>query len=129
MPPSDPKVPIEQQQIQDAGVLALLERQHSTKFAPGTKWEYSNSGYVVLGLIVEKVSAQSFPDFLRQRIAAGCRECGGFTKLALPHQLNCLFRCRKIRRQRRWRIGGRRSVNRQRNRVRAFVFASPCAPL
>ena len=70
MPPSDPHVPIEEQQIQDAGVLALLERQNSTKFPPATKWEYSNSGYVVLGLIVQKVSGQSFPDFLEHRIFA-----------------------------------------------------------
>jgi CubicO group peptidase (beta-lactamase class C family) len=68
MPPTDPKLPIEQQQIQDAAVLALLARQHSTKFPPGTKWEYSNSGYVVLGLIVGKVSLQPFPDFLHNRI-------------------------------------------------------------
>lgn len=66
----DPTLPVEQQQIQDAGVLALLERQNSTKFPPGTRWEYSNSGYVVLGLIVGKVSGQSFPDFLHHRIFA-----------------------------------------------------------
>ncbi len=55
-------------QIQDAEVLTLLETQNHGKFAPGTKWSYSNSGYVVLGLIVGKVSGEPFGDFLNQRI-------------------------------------------------------------
>ena len=37
-------------------------------FAPGTQWQYSNTGYVVAGLIVEKVSGQPLIDFLRARI-------------------------------------------------------------
>lgn len=55
-------------QILDAGVLKLLEQQSSGKFAPGSKWEYSNSGYVVLAMIVEKVSGKSFGQFLQERI-------------------------------------------------------------
>lgn len=55
-------------QIQDAEVLALLEKAPSPKFIPRTSWAYSNSGYVVLGLIVAKVSGQSYADFLRERI-------------------------------------------------------------
>jgi CubicO group peptidase (beta-lactamase class C family) len=62
MPPE--KVP----QILDAGVLKLLEQQSSGKFPPGSKWEYSNSGYAVLAMIVEKVSGQSFGEFLHERI-------------------------------------------------------------
>src|SRR5205085_6165396 len=58
----------ETQQITDAEVLALLKSTTRGKFAPGTSWSYSNSGYVVLGLVVAKVSGQSFPDFLQARI-------------------------------------------------------------
>jgi CubicO group peptidase (beta-lactamase class C family) len=55
-------------QIQDEEVLALLEKQTRGKFAPGTSWAYSNSGYVVLGLIVAKASGVSYPEFLKRRI-------------------------------------------------------------
>ena len=37
-------------------------------FAPGTQWQYSNTGYVVAGLIVEKVSGMPLLAFLRQNI-------------------------------------------------------------
>ncbi len=57
-----------EKQIQDAEVLQLLEKQSQGKFAPGTKWEYSNSGYVVLGSIVAKVSGGSFGEFVHESI-------------------------------------------------------------
>jgi CubicO group peptidase (beta-lactamase class C family) len=37
-------------------------------FQPGTKWSYSNSGYIVLGFIIEQVSGQSYEMFLREHI-------------------------------------------------------------
>jgi len=54
--------------IKDAGVLTLLRQQTATKFASGTSWEYSNSGYAVLAMIVEKVSDEEFGQFLQERI-------------------------------------------------------------
>ena len=55
-------------QIQDVEVLNLLEKETADKFAPGTEWSYSNSGYVVLGLVVAKISGMPFSEFLRERI-------------------------------------------------------------
>ncbi len=59
-----------EKQIQDAEVLQLLEKESKGKFTPGTKWDYSNSGYVVLGLIVAKISGKSYGEFLHERIFA-----------------------------------------------------------
>jgi CubicO group peptidase (beta-lactamase class C family) len=59
-----------EKQIQDNEVLELLKKEKSGKFAPGTSWSYSNSGYVVLGVIVAKVSGKSYGEFLHKRIFA-----------------------------------------------------------
>ena len=37
-------------------------------FPPGTKWSYSNTGYILLGMIIQKVSGMSYDDFLTKRI-------------------------------------------------------------
>src|SRR5215467_12619307 len=43
-------------------------RDKPLEFEPGTKWNYSNSGYILLGYLIEKVSGQSYIDFLQQNI-------------------------------------------------------------
>ena len=62
-----------ERQIQDDQVLRLLEKESKGKFEPGTSWSYSNSGYVVLGLIVAKVSGKPYGEFLRERIFAALK--------------------------------------------------------
>ena len=55
-------------QLDDRDVLALLASKDSVYFAPGAQYRYSNSGYVLLGLIVARISGMSLPAFLRTRI-------------------------------------------------------------
>ncbi|GAC1654445.1 MAG: serine hydrolase domain-containing protein [Vulcanimicrobiaceae bacterium] len=43
--------------------VALLDLH----FAPGTHWEYSNTNYFLLGMILERVSGMAYADFLRTR--------------------------------------------------------------
>ena len=52
----------------DVIVRFLCECGEEPVFAPGEKWEYSNTGYCLLAEIVEKVSGVKFEDFLRDNI-------------------------------------------------------------
>lgn len=38
------------------------------RFAPGTRWEYSNSGYFILGFIIETVSGKSYGEYIEENI-------------------------------------------------------------
>src|SRR5262249_933627 len=42
--------------------------KHPLKFEPGTKYEYTTSGYNLLGAAIEEVSGKSFGDYLRENI-------------------------------------------------------------
>lgn len=88
------------------------------EFQPGTQMKYSNSGYVLLGLLIEKLSGMSYAEFVRQRIfqplgmndtgydsdtaiiarrAAGYERRGGelrnaqFLDMSLPHAAGALY--------------------------------------
>lgn len=55
-------------QVTDSDVLAILMATDSTYFAPGSAFHYSNSGYAVLAMIVEKYAGVSFAQFLKENI-------------------------------------------------------------
>ncbi|MGE5564186.1 MAG: serine hydrolase domain-containing protein [Bacillota bacterium] len=61
---SDMTAPTTPQHIVDKWAKKPLD------FAPGTRWQYSNTGYVVAGMIVEKVAGEPLLAFLNQRIFA-----------------------------------------------------------
>jgi CubicO group peptidase (beta-lactamase class C family) len=48
--------------------LVARFRDKPLEFAPGEKWNYSNSGYVLLGYLIEKISGQSYEKFVQENI-------------------------------------------------------------
>ena len=54
--------------ITQGDVLDITSRQTSLNFNPGDEYLYSNTGYTLLGVIVERISGQSLRDFTEERI-------------------------------------------------------------
>jgi CubicO group peptidase (beta-lactamase class C family) len=76
--------------LHDADALALLETQDRSYFPPGTSYRYSNSGYVLLSLIVGRASGMDFASFLRERIFQPLGMCNTIAFVAgisqVPHR-------------------------------------------
>ena len=70
MPDPDDDKPVTDfsKQLRDIDVLHLLEKEARVYFAAGSNYRYSNGGYSMLALIVERASGQSFQSFLHDRI-------------------------------------------------------------
>lgn len=93
-------------------------RDKPLDFAPGEKWSYSNSGYVLLGYLIEKISGGSYETFVRENIFTplGMRDSGydsnaaviprraagysrdkdtlvnaGFVHMSVPHAAGALY--------------------------------------
>lgn len=62
-----------------ARIVALATR-HQPLFAPGARWSYSNTGYILLGLVVERATGTTLAEQLRRRIV----EPLGLTRTSLP---------------------------------------------
>jgi CubicO group peptidase (beta-lactamase class C family) len=74
--------------IRDLADYLPLFAADPLRFEPGTRREYSNGGYVVLGLIIEKVTGQSYFDYVREQIyrPAGMDDSGHFeTDIPVPN--------------------------------------------
>src|SRR5713226_8857715 len=54
----------------DADALALITRQKAVNFAPGSDWLYSNTGFFLLSVIVQRVSGKTLREFAGQNIFA-----------------------------------------------------------
>ncbi|RXR34801.1 class A beta-lactamase-related serine hydrolase [Flavobacterium piscinae] len=50
-------------------IISLLEKiKPKMEFEPNKKWDYSNTGYLLLGTIIERVSGKSFEEYLKEKI-------------------------------------------------------------
>ena len=45
-----------------------LYEKRGLQFEPGTRWEYSNYGFLLLGAVIEKVSGQTYYDYVREHV-------------------------------------------------------------
>lgn len=55
----DPRTPVE---------IVKMTQDQPLEFAPGEKWKYNNTGYVLLGHIIEKVSGESYEAYLKKNV-------------------------------------------------------------
>jgi CubicO group peptidase (beta-lactamase class C family) len=69
--------------------LVARFRDKPLEFEPGEKWNYSNSGYVLLGYLIEKISQQSYSQFVQENIFTplGMKDSGYDSNSAvIPHR-------------------------------------------
>ncbi len=67
-----------------------MSKDKPFEFTPGERWNYNNSGYVMLGAIIEKVSGQSYEQFIQTRIFGPLgmtHSCYGNTERVIPRRV------------------------------------------
>src|SRR6185503_18939787 len=65
--PQDYVMPMMLQPVTSAKILDMWARK-PLDFDPGTKWQYSNTNYVIAGVIIEKVSGKPLLQFLKEKV-------------------------------------------------------------
>jgi D-alanyl-D-alanine carboxypeptidase len=69
--------------------IVKLTQEKPLEFEPGEKFAYDNTGYVLLGYVIEKISGQKYADYLRDHIFSllGMRDTGYDTaQEVIPHR-------------------------------------------
>lgn len=58
----------EEKMLLDLEPIELINvfKNQPMEFAPGTKWNYNNSGYFLLGYIIEKISGKTYPQYVEE---------------------------------------------------------------
>ena len=71
--------------VENKDVLAWLETNPAPRFKPGEKWEYSNTAYIVLAQLTEKLSSKDFAEYAKEAVfdKAGMKNTN-FYSLAHP---------------------------------------------
>ncbi len=70
--------------------LVDLFKDKPMQFEPGSSWAYNNSGYILLGAIIEKLSGKAYGDFVTERIFKPLGMKGssyGSTERIIPHRV------------------------------------------
>ena len=77
----------------DADQLLRIVLKRPLGFLPGTSQAYSNLGFLILSLVIERVSGQSYADFIQEQVLqpAGCRDfhiAGNYPQDRHPHEVH-----------------------------------------
>jgi D-alanyl-D-alanine carboxypeptidase len=52
----------------DPEELVAIAMKHEPVFAPGTSWDYSNTNYILIGMVIEKITGKGWAAVVRERI-------------------------------------------------------------
>jgi CubicO group peptidase (beta-lactamase class C family) len=66
--PDYPELNVDRPGVTNADILAAYQKVQRPTFPPGQKYQYCNGGYVLLGLIVERISGEPLPRFLESQV-------------------------------------------------------------
>lgn len=63
-----PEFDAHRQTLRNAEDYVALYGRRDPEFTPGSRWSYSNYGFILLGRLIEQVSGQTYDDFVRDHI-------------------------------------------------------------